>query len=137
MLYAELYRKGIIDAGFSCGYESVRGAGLISASGDSEDPRAVLDAILSEAERIRREGMDLELFHRLKRSMLGRWIRGLDSFESICYRTCAYEFDNMDYFEFLDVFRDVTPEQVAAFLDKTVRESRAALSVVWPKDQEV
>ena len=136
-LYADLYGKGLIDAGFSCGYESVRGAGLISASGDSEDPKAVLEAILAEADRIRREGVDTELFQRLKRSMLGRWIRGLDSFESICYRTCAYEFDGMDYFEFMDVFRDATPELAAAFLDETVRESRASLSVVWPKDQEV
>ena len=136
-LYAKLYQEGTIDADFSCGYESVRGAGLISASGDSEEPRAVLDAILAEADRIRRDGIDEALFHRLKRSALGRWIRGLDSFESICYRSCAYEFDGMDYFEFMDVFRDITPEQTAAFLDETVRESRAALSVVWPKDQEV
>lgn len=136
-LYAGLYQKGIIDADFSCGYESVRGAGLISAGGDSDEPQIVLEAILGEADRIRRYGIDKDLFHRLKRSALGRWIRGLDSFESICYRSCAYEFDGMDYFEFMDVFRDVTPEQAAAFLDETVRESRAALSVVWPKDQEV
>lgn len=136
-LYAKLYQEGTIDADFSCGYESVRGAGLISASGDSEEPKTVLDAILAEADRIRRDGIDEALFHRLKRSALGRWIRGLDSFESICYRSCAYEFDGMDYFEFMDVFRDITPEQTAAFLDETVRESRAALSVVWPKDQEV
>ena len=136
-LYARLYQTGIIDADFSCGYESVRGAGLISAGGDSDEPQTVLEALLDEADRVRRDGIDKDLFHRLKRSALGRWIRGLDSFESICYRCCAYEFDGMDYFEFMDVFRDVTPEQAAAFLDETVRESRAALSVVWPKDQEV
>lgn len=135
-LYAKLYDKGLIDAGFSCGYESVRGAGMISASGDSEDPQAVLDAILEEAERLGRAGIDEELFHRLKRSAIGRWIRGLDSFESICYRLCAYEFDEMEYLDFMDVFRSVTPEQTAALLRQVVRKERAAMSVVWPREKE-
>lgn len=135
-LYAKLYSQGLIDAGFSCGYESVRGAGMLSASGDSEDPNAVLEAILEEAARLEREGLDTELFHRLKRSAMGRWIRGLDSFESICYRLCAYEFDDMEYFEFLDVFQDVTPEQTAAFLREVVTRERAALSVVRPREKE-
>ena len=135
-LYARLYEAGTIDADFSCGYESVRGAGMISAGGDSETPEAVLEAILEEADRLRREGIDEELFERLKRSAMGRWIRGLDSFESICYRLCAYEFDGMDYFDFLDVFRSVTPEQTAAFLDQVVRRERAAMSVVRPLEKE-
>lgn len=136
-LYSRLYNQSMIDAGFSCGYESVRGAGLLSAGGDSEDPRGVLEAILQEADRLRREGIDIALFERLKRSAMGRWIRGLDSFESICYRVCAYEFDEMDYFDFMDVFRSVTPEQTAAFLAETVQKEHCTLSVVWPKDQEV
>lgn len=136
-LYARLYEQGLIDAGFSCGYESVRGAALLSASGDSEDPEAVLQAILDEADRIGKDGVDEALFEQLKRSAIGRWIRGLDSFESICYRTCAYEFDGMDYFDFMDVFRSVTLQQVAEFLKRTVTKERCTLSVVWPKDQEV
>lgn len=136
-LYARLYEQGLIDAGFSCGYESVRGAGLLSASGDSEEPEAVLRSILEEADLIRQSGVNEALFEQLKRSAMGRWIRGLDSFESICYRTCAYEFDGMDYFDFMDVFRSVTVQQVAEFLDRIVTKERCTLSVVWPKDQEV
>ena len=136
-LYARLYDGGLIDAGFSCGYESVRGAGMISASGDSEDPQSVLEAILEEAERIDREGVDEELFLRLKRSAIGRWIRGLDSFESICYRLCAYEFSDVEYFDFMDVFREITADQAASFLRGVVTRERAAMSVVWPKDKEV
>lgn len=132
-LYLRLYEEGLIDADFSAGYESVRGASLFSAGGDSRDPEAVLRAILEEAARLEREGFPVELFERLKKSSLGRRMRDLDSFESICYRMCAYHFDGVDYFRFPEIYRSVTPEDVRKFLAGTVRPERAALSVVWPK----
>ncbi len=132
-LYQRLYEEGLIDGGFSVGYESVKDACLISASGDSEDPEAVLRAILQEAERIADEGFEEELFRRLKKSALGRRTRDLDSFESICYRICAYRFDGVDYFTFPEAYASVTQEDVQEFLTNTIRPERAALSVVQPK----
>lgn len=132
-LYQRLYESGLIDGGFSVGYESIKDACLISASGDSDDPEAVLAAIVEEAERIARDGFEQELFRRLKKSALGRRTRDLDSFESICYRICAYYFDGIDYFSFPEAYASVTPEDVQDFLIKTIRPERAALSVVRPK----
>lgn len=132
-LYTKLYEENLIDSGFSCGYEGLKGASMLSASGDSCDPERVYDAILKEAERIAAEGIDETLFLRLKRSALGRRMRDLDGFESICYRTCAYEFEGVDYFAFPEIFRSVTQEQVREFLSGTVREERAAMSLVLPR----
>ena len=131
-LYTKLYEENLIDSGFSCGYEGLKGASVLSASGDSRDPEAVYAAIVQEAARIGREGVDEKLFDRLKRSALGRRMRDLDGFESICYRTCAYHFEGVDYFAFPELFRSVTCEQVADFLNKTVQESRGAMSLIWP-----
>jgi len=131
-LYTELYEQNLIDSGFSCGYEGLKGVSMLSASGDSADPERVYDAILREAERIAEKGVDEALFLRLKRSALGRRMRDLDGFESICYRTCAYEFEGVDYFAFPEIFRSVTREQVSEFLARTVREERAAMSLVMP-----
>lgn len=133
-LYTKLYEENLIDSGFSCGYEGLKGASMLSASGDSCDPERVYDAILKEAERIAAEGIDETLFLRLKRSALGRRMRDLDGFESICYRTCAYEFEGVDYFAFPEIFRSVTQEQVREFLSGTVREERAAMSLVLPRE---
>lgn len=131
-LYTRLYTQNLIDGGFSAGYEGLKGAGMLTAGGDSDAPQRVCEAILEEAGRIRREGVDPALFQRLKKSALGRRMRDLDSFESICYRMCAYHFEGVDYFDFPEIFRSVTEDQVAAFLSRTVQESRAALSVIWP-----
>ena len=132
-LYQRLYEDGMIDAGFSAGFESVKDACLLSAGGDSDDPEGVLEAILEEADRIRREGVDEELFRRLKKSALGRRTRDLDSFESICYHSCAYYFEGLDYFRFPEVYASVTAADVQEFLMQTVRPERGALAVVNPK----
>ena len=127
----------MIDAGFSIGYDSLPGVAFLSADGDSRDPDAVLQALLEESERLAQEGLDPQMFARLKKSALGRRLRELDSFESICYRMCAYFFEGCDYFSFPGVYESVTLEDVAEFLRETVRPERAALSVVYPKGEEM
>lgn len=136
-LYQRLYEQGLIDAGFSVGYESVKDACLLSATGDSRDPEAVLQALLDEAARIVKEGFDRAQFDRLVRSAVGRRTRDLDSFESICYLMGgSYYFDGVDYLRFPEVYASVVPEDVQSFLTETVRQERAALSVVRPKEGE-
>ena len=135
-LYQKLYEDGLIDAGFSAGYESVKDACMITAGGDSKDPEAVLRAMLAEAQRIRVEGFDTDLFERLKKSSLGRRTRDLDSFESICYRNCAYYFEGAEYYRFPEVYASVTKEAVQEFLSSVIVPERSAMSVVAPKEQE-
>ncbi|MBQ8587594.1 MAG: insulinase family protein [Oscillospiraceae bacterium] len=133
-LYQKLYEEGIIDGDFSAGYESVKDICLLSMSGDSDAPEAIRDAILQEAQRLCAEGIDEEFFRRLLRSCLGRRTRDLDSFESICYRVCAYHFDGVDYFRFPEVFETVRPEDVLRLIRESILPERAALSIIRPKD---
>ena len=107
---------------------------LLSMSGDSEAPEAIRGAILQEAQRLCAEGIDEEFFRRLLRSCLGRRTRDLDSFESICYRVCAYHFDGVDYFRFPEVFETVRPEDVLRLIRESILPERAALSIIRPKE---
>lgn len=136
-LYLRLYEQGLIDSSFGGGFECLDGCAMLLCGGDSEKPDAVRSAVLEEAERIAREGVAEDDFLRMKRSAMGRRIRELDSFDSTCFRLCAYHFSNVDYFRFPEVYRDVTAETIRAFLEETVREERSAMSVLFPMDQEV
>jgi predicted Zn-dependent peptidase len=136
-LYQRLYEQGLIDSGFTVGYEMLKGMPNLSVSGDSDHPQQVLDAILAEADRIAREGVDEALFQRLKRSTIGRRIRGLDSFDGMCYRMAISCFDGADYFTFPAFYDQLTPEDVQKFIAERITKSQAVLSVIVPKDQEV
>ena len=135
-LYLELYEDGLIDSSFGGGFECLDGCSMLLCGGDSDEPDTVCDAILAEAERIAREGVAEEDFLRMKRSALGRRIRELDSFDSTCFRLCAYHMSGVDYFCFPEVYRQVEAREIQQFLAETVRPGRGAVATLYPIEQE-
>lgn len=133
-LYQRLYEKNLIDSDFSCGFEQVRGVGLLELSGDSEEPDTVIDAVVDEAERIVREGVDAAQLERLRRSMIGRRTRELDSFESTCYRMSAYFFEGAEYFDSVRTIQSVTAQDITDFLRTVCRRDRLSVSYIRPKE---
>lgn len=131
-LYLRLYEQGLIDSSFGGGFETIDGMAMLCAYGDSLDPQAVRNAILEEAGRICREGIESSAFLRMKRSALGQRIRALDSFDSTAFRLCAYHFNQFDYFRFPAVYQAVELAEVQAFLNHVVTDERCALSVIYP-----
>ena len=105
---------------------------MLLCSGDSEDARAIREAILAQAEKLTREGLPEEDYLRMKRSALGRRIRGLDSFDATCFRICAYHFSDFDYFRFPEIYRQITAEETIAFLARVVKRERCCLSIIEP-----
>ena len=131
-LYLKLYNEGLIDGSFGGGFETVDGGALVTCGGDSEDPEAVRTAILERARELVKEGIPEADFLRLKRSAMGRRVRDLDSFDSTCFRLCAYHFSDFDYFRFPGVYPDITADAVLAFLDRVIRPQRCAISIIDP-----
>ena len=131
-LYLDLYQKGLIDTSFGAGFETVDGCALLTCGGDSEDAEAVRKAILEQAAKIAREGIDETEFLRLKRGAMGRRIRELDSFDSTCFRLSAYHFLGFDYFDFPGIYESVTKEQVQALLARVITEDRYSMVVTMP-----
>jgi len=84
-----------------------------------------------------REGIDEKDFLRMKRSALGRRIRDLDSFDSTCFRVCAYHFSGFDYFRFPDIYRAVEVSDILAFIKRVVTQDRCSLCIVYPTQEEV
>ena len=135
-LYLKLYDEGLIDSSFGGGYETIEGMSMLVASGDSEDPAAVRDAILKEAQYLAQVGITEEDFLRMKRSALGRRIRSLDSFESTCFRICAYHFSKFDYFRIPGIYQQITKEEIQKFLQAAVTHERMCMAVITPKEEE-
>ena len=135
-LYLRLYEAGIIDSSFGGGFETVDGCAMLMANGDSHEPEKVRDAILEQAAKIASTGLEEAAFLRLKRSALGRRIRGLDSFDSTCFRVCAYHFSDFDYFRFPEIYRSIEAREICDFLRHTVTAENCGLSVITPIQKE-
>ncbi len=131
-LYLAMYEEGLIDSSFGGGFETVDGMGLLTCSGDSETPEKVKEAVLQGLQTLLEKGLEERDFLRMKRSALGRRIRDLDSFDSTCFRLCAYHFTGYDYPQFPALYQSVQKEEVEAFLRRVVTRERSCLSVIHP-----
>ena len=136
-LYLKMYEEGLIDGSFGGGFETVDGMSLLIASGDSEDPEKVRDAILEQAKILAETGIAEADFLRMKRSAMGRRIRDLDSFDSVCFRTCAYHFSQYDYFKFPDIYRSIEVTDILDFIKRVVTPTACSLCVIEPTQEEV
>lgn len=129
-LYTKLYEQGLIESGFSAGYEGLKGMSIFSAGGDSKDPDGVVAAILHEAENCH---VDRKLFERLKKASMGRKLREMDGFENVCFRSCAYFFEGAEYFDALKALQSITAEDVEKYIRTVIRPENMCVSVIWPE----
>jgi predicted Zn-dependent peptidase len=132
-LYAKLYREGLINQGFSYGYESYTGCAFLCAGGESKDPYAVREAVAAEAARIGRDGIDGKLWERLKKGVYGGKVRSLNSFENLCVSQAQSFFAGFDFLQFADLFAAITKEEAERLIEAWITEERTALSLVTPK----
>ena len=80
-LYAKLYSEGLIDKSFFVSYESSPGTAFLMLGGESKQVEPVTEAILDEGARLRREGINPDLFRRCKKAAYGSRVRALNSMD--------------------------------------------------------
>lgn len=134
-LYNRLYREGLINSGFYLGYLDYPGCAFLVAGGESQHPEQVRDAILEEAARLAREGVDEALFQRLKKASYGAYVRSLNSFENLCVEQAQTYFTGGDPWTFPEVYDAMERQDVEAFLRDWVRPEHTALVVIQPQEE--
>ena len=133
-LYLRLYDKGLINGSFGGSFEMMPGVAYLYAGGDSKQAETVAEEIQKEANRLVREGIDEAFYQRIKRASFGANLRGLNSFENIAVSLTEGYFQGYDPFTFPQVYDSVTQEDILNFLRDNIREDRAVLSEIVPKE---
>ena len=133
-LFARLYSEGLINGSFGSSYDLLPGVAYVYAGGDSNDPHAVVRAVLDEAQRVVREGIDADYYQRLRRANFGTALKALNSFEAIAVSMAEGCFGGFDPYRFPEMYDSITAEDLLAFIRDNICESRMALSIIDPKE---
>ncbi len=134
-LYNRLYAEGLINGDFGGGYDILPGISYVVTGGKSLSPRKVHLAIVEEAERLAREGVDEGLYQQVRKATYGSLLRGLNSFESIAVGCAESVFHGCDYFRFPEVFETITKADLEQFIAEYIVPDRATISIVHPKQK--
>ena len=134
-LYQRLYDEGLINSSFGGGFDQLPGVAVLCAGGESGQPQQVSDAILEEAQRLAREGIDPDFFEQIRRASFGATLRALNSFENIAISMADGYFRGFDALRFPEAYASIEKADVERFLRENLTDSRRAISIIEPKKE--
>lgn len=135
-LYNRLVDEGMISPEFSSGYVQTRDVGFLRLAGESDDPDAVLAAVWEFLEKTGETGLSCEEFEHCKRIEFAEYIKGFDSVEEIADNLVAFLFDEAELFDYADVIKSITFEEVELLFQNFFYPARFTLSVVRPNENK-
>lgn len=131
-LYKKLYEEGLINSQFGYDYTMQPDYAYSSISGESKDPKKVYDLMLEEVETLKKEGISEEDYNRIKKVVWGDYIRSHNDIEDYAGTFLQFNFMDIDYFDYYDVYKTVTFEDVKKRFDSHFVSDNSALSVINP-----
>lgn len=132
-LYSRLIEKGLINSQFSKEYFVGYGYEAIMFDGESTNPQVVADEIKKEAARLKKEGIDEELFETVRRNLYGKEIMQYNDIDAIANAMISCYFANHNIFDTMDIYKNVTKQDIEKRLSEVMDEKYSALSVVKSK----
>ena len=131
-LYASLIEKDMISPAFSYGYSIGDSFAFNSVSGEADDPKAVLDEILSHIEKLKADGLDREDFKRSKRVMYAEAVRSFDSTDAIANNLFSFVCDGFELLSDTDIIDSISFEEICELFKNAFNKEHITLSAVLP-----
>ncbi|MBR5236196.1 MAG: insulinase family protein [Clostridia bacterium] len=133
-LYAKLYDEGYILGGMETELTCEREYGFVALSGDSCEPEKVREIILEGVKKAQETGFNEADFERERRAMSGQYIKQFNNLNAVAHQYMSQVFNNIGLFDFSEVIKEITLEDINARLRSYFDENRSVLSVVRPKN---
>jgi len=129
-LYGELYDKGLINASFEYDFSLESSYAYSMLGGESVNPEAVKDSFIKEIKKQQKNGLNQHAFERLLKASKGRYLRQMNSVESIARSFINLFFKSVTMFDYLEVYDTMNFDYVSEVFNRHFDIDRLALSVV-------
>ncbi|MBR6633323.1 MAG: insulinase family protein [Clostridia bacterium] len=135
--YNALYSEGLINQKFGTSYYSSRTWAFFIASGESRDPKAVLERIKKELELWREGGRKIssEAFERAKRVLYSASVQAWNSTTDIAEGFLDYYLAGADVLELPEVLSSITVEDIERRLKTSYDTELMSMTVAKPEQK--
>lgn len=130
--YTSLYSKNILSNDFDVDFDFAADSASIFLGGQSNNPEAVLDAVLAAADEVRRNGLEAARFNRVKNASLGSLLFALEDFDNMAVGLAHSTFYDYNPLDSHTPEADVSAEECARFIAENLTEEKLAMSVIKP-----
>ena len=134
-LYRKLYDQALVNPEFSGDTVSTSGCCVIAFTGESETPRAVADMVREEIARLRREGVDPELFTLVKNQMYGEMLADLEGVEDAAEALASAHLRGNTLADEIEALATLTVADADAAMQSMFSEDRMTYVEIQPQNQ--
>lgn len=129
-IYQKLYEEQIISDSFGSEYNIAENYAFSIIGGDTPDPDKLVSRVREEIDKVKESGIAQTDFERSRKKKIGGFLRQLNSPESIANEFTKYRFKQIDLFDILPVYEQLTIEDVTAMLNEHFDWNQLAVSIV-------
>ena len=131
-LYRRLYDTGLTNPGFGGEVLRVDGCCCILFTGESDEPETVKQMLLDEIARVRREGIDREVFTLCKNEKYGQLIENLENVEDSASQMADFALSGQTVAQQIAALAALTAEDADAALQNILQPDRMASMYIDP-----
>ena len=132
-LYRKLYDEGLVNPEFNGETISVDGACTVVFTGESATPRQVVELLQAEIRRLRRDGVDPELFTLVKNQMYGEMLANVEGVDDAAESLAGAWLSGYTLAEEVQALATLTAQDVNDALQRMLREENAAYVEIQPQ----
>lgn len=130
VLYKRLTEKGLINQTFSNEVFSGDGYSMLIFSGESSDPKTVMQEIISEIEDAKANGLDRSRFESMKKALYGAMLRSMDNVEANASSLINSYFHGNTPFDAYGLISEMTFDDVQKSLLDRFNTENMCISIV-------
>jgi len=134
LAFEQMYETGLITDRFSFVFDSEHTYSHAVLGGETPYPERLAEQVARVAAEARKNGPGIETVNRLKRKVIGEFATLFNSPERLARVFCSLVFKGMGLFEYYDILRNVSLEDVQEVLGSGFLPERQAVSVIRPEE---
>ena len=128
--YQKAYKKGWLDEPLGGAFFCGEGYAFAAFSGAGEHPEETAELLARECRRLQEKGLDWEDFRRIRKKMLGRFLRRMDSPASLCMGQIEWAMMDKTAAEVLECIKALPAGETEKLLQNAFSTDTMVLSVV-------
>ena len=132
-LYKDLYQEELLISEPFVEYEFGEDYAHVAISGASKDPDKILEKLLEQINKMKKEGIKEEDFNRIRNMLYGNAVKEFNSVSDIARMFVTDYFKGINSFDYLETYKQITMEYAKQVLEDTFKDENTVISIIKGK----
>ena len=132
-LYKDLYQEELLISEPFVEYEFGEDYAHVAISGASKDPDKILEKLLEQINKMKKQGIKEEDFNRIRNMLYGNAVKEFNSVSDIARMFVTDYFKGINSFDYLETYKQITMEYAKQVLEDTFKEENTVISIIKGK----